>query len=133
MINVVFKNGYNNSFGGKEYTYKDYENAEVGDIVAVNTSNGLGIAQVKRVNIFSFEIDEDKLKTVEKVIKSAKEQAEEVKNKYEKEIAMKKFVKQARKTVLLNELKAVGRTVDNDFLDSLSLEDLEQLYKRVKG
>ena len=89
MISVVFKNGYNNSFGGKEYTYKDYENAEVGDIVAVNTCNGLGVAQVTRINIFSFEIDEDKLKTVEKIIKSAKEQAEEVKTKYEKEMLIK--------------------------------------------
>ena len=133
MISVVFKNGYNNSFGGKEYTYKDYENAEVGDIVAVNTCNGLGVAQVTRINIFSFEIDEDKLKTVEKIIKSAKEQAEEVKTKYEKEMQMRAFVKTARKVTLLNELRAVGGATQYAFLDSLTLEELEVLYKKIKG
>lgn len=132
MINVVFKNGYNNTFGGKEYVYKDYDNAEVGDIVAVNTCNGLAIAKVTKTDIFSFEIDEDNLKTVEKVVKSAKEQAEEFKAKYEKTQKIKAFIKDAKRQLILKELKELGKSTEADFLDTLSLEDLENMYFQIK-
>lgn len=134
MINVVFKNSYNNSYGNKEYIYQDYENVQVGDIVAVNTVNGLSVAKVSRINVENYDFDIDKIKSVAKVIKTKEEiEAEEV-ARLEKQRKMNEFVRDAKKVVLLNELRALNSSSDaRKLLDSLNLDELEALYKKIKG
>ena len=60
MVKVQFKNNYENVYGGKEYTYNDYENAAVGDIVAVKTQSGYQIAKDSQIDITDYTITPDK-------------------------------------------------------------------------
>jgi hypothetical protein len=134
MIKVVFKNAYENEFGDREYCYKDYDNAKVGDIVVVNTCRGYAIAKVTETDVVDINWDEDDLKTVEKVIKTKEELDAEEKAIYEKRKQLQLFAKEARKVVILNELKALNlATPDGQkLLDSLSLDELEKLYNSIK-
>lgn len=134
MIKVQFKNCYSNKYEGKNYTYQDYEDAAVGDIVVVNTINGYAVAKVVEVNAFDFDRDESTLSTIAKVIITEKELMEKKKAEYERRLEMKNFVKSARKATLLNELKAL-KTDDNyeKLLNSLSNEELEKVYRMIKS
>lgn len=130
MIKVQFKNSYENAFVGKEYTYQDYNNAEIGDIVVANTQHGYEIARVSQINVIDNNIDLDKIKTIEKVIISKKEIEEKEKQEYEKKIKMNQFVNEAKRKCLLGYLSDF--TQDANMLKELSnfnTEELETISK----
>ena len=80
MIRVVFKKDKNLEYGQDKFTYTDYQNAEVGDVVVANTRYGYAIAKVVEVNIEDERFNENNLATIEKVIKSnAEYRAEQAK------------------------------------------------------
>lgn len=133
MVNVVFKNAYNDCYGTKCYTYKDFEGVEVGDIVAVNTTNGLAIAKVVQTDILSLDCDISNLKTIEKIIKTQKDIQEQQEKERQKQLKLIEIVENARRTALLNELKALNRNTKYiNVLDDLSTEELEKLYRMIK-
>lgn len=129
MINVKFKNNYNNVYEGKEYTFKGYEGAEVGDIVAVNTVCGLAIAKVVRVDVFACEnFDEARLKSVAKVIKSTAE----IRKEYERKQELAKIAEEVKRNVMLNSLKSLSNKSDyRETIDKLTNSELEELLKLV--
>ena len=110
MISVKLKEQYSDSWSIKEYFYEDYEGVEVGDIVLVDTVNGIALAKVSQTDLFN---DTDfKLRKVIKVIITQKEENE----KKEKELK-----RQARLKEIKNEIK---RAEFNKRLESLGLTDL---------
>ena len=77
MIKVIFKEDRKDEFNGLEYTYKDYEGAQVGDIVAVDTRYGYAIAKVTQVNIIDTKFVDEQLKEVKTIVCSIDEMKEE--------------------------------------------------------
>ena len=115
MISVKFKEQYSDSWSIKEYFYEDYEGVEVGDIVLVDTVNGIALAKVSQIDLFN---DTDfKLRKVIKVIITQKEENE----KKEKELK-----RQARLKEIKDEIK---RAEFNKRLESLGLTDLVKEIK----
>ena len=130
MIKVQFKNNYENNYMGKEYTYKDYSNAEVGDIVVANTQSGYAVARVSQVNIIDTNIDLNRLNTIEKVIVTKKEIDEKAKQEYDKKLKINQFVVEAKRKCLLGYLSDF--TTDENLLKDLtsfSTEELETISK----
>ena len=129
MIKVQFKNNYENVFGGKEYTYKDFEGIEVGDIVVANTSCGFAIARVTQIDVEDYRIDFDRLASIEKIILTQKDIEKKEKEKYEKRKAMVQFVRDAKRKILTEQLANFAEEKNNkELLNSLENEDLEKLY-----
>ena len=100
MIRVIFKKDKNLEYGQDKFTYADYQNAEVGDVVVANTRYGYAIAKVVEVNIEDERFNEDNLATIEKVIKSnAEYKAEQA-----KALERKNLIKRFRRKKILEEL-----------------------------
>lgn len=57
FVKVQFKSRFNDTYGGREYTYNCSYDAAVGDIVKVPAGEGTGIARVSAINIPLSEID----------------------------------------------------------------------------
>lgn len=129
MIKVQFKNNYENIYSGKEYTYKDYEGAEVGDIVVVNTNCGYAIARVSQVNVINYDINIDMLSTVEKIIITQKEIEERAKVKYERIKQLKEIAKAARRKALIDNLTDYISTEQLSKIKDLTEEELIKIQK----
>ena len=115
MISVKFKEQYSDSWSVKEYFYEDYEGVEIGDIVLVDTINGIALAKVSQISLFN---DTDfKLRKVIKIIITQKEENE----KREEELK-----RQARLKEIKDEIK---RAEFNKRLESLGLTDLVKEIK----
>ena len=115
MISVKFKEQYSDSWSVKEYFYEDYEGVEIGDIVLVDTINGIALAKVSQIDLFN---DTDfKLRKVIKIIITQKEENE----KREEELK-----RQARLKEIKDEIK---RAEFNKRLESLGLTDLVKEIK----
>lgn len=133
MIKVQFKNNYENTYEGKEYTYKAYEGAAIGDIVIVNTSSGYAIARVSQVDILDYNYDVNKLKTVVKTVITQKEIEEARIAKAKKQAEIEAITAKLRKAYLID---ALGRGLDaNDKLSliQMSNEDLEKIYENLNS
>lgn len=133
MIKVQFKNNYENTYGGKEYTYKDYEGAAIGDIVVVNTSSGYAIARVSQVGIIDYNYDVNRLKTVVKTVITQKEIEEARIAEAKKQAEIEAITAKLRKAYLIDTL---GRGLDaNDKLSliQMSNEDLEKIYENLNS
>lgn len=133
MIKVQFKNNYENTYGGKEYTYKDYEGAAIGDIVVVNTSSGYAIARVSQVGIIDYNYDANRLKTVVKTVITQKEIEEARIAEAKKQAEIEAITAKLRKAYLID---ALGRGLDaNDKLSliQMSNEDLEKIYENLNS
>lgn len=128
MIRVVFKKEKNLEYGQDKFTYADYQNAEIGDVVVVNTRYGYAIAKVVEVNIEDERFNEDNLATVEKVIKSnAEYKAEQM-----KALERKNLIKRFRRKKILEELFRLDfNQHDKDLIAEMVEEDLEGLYKEI--
>lgn len=128
MINVVFKDNCSATYGNKRYTYKSYEGAEIGDIVAVNTINGLALAKVVDVNVDFYAYDLSTLKSVFKVVKSRSE----IKAEFEKRQKTYELAQELKRMNILNSLKSIStsKKLDEE-LDNLSLEELENLVSKI--
>ena len=132
MIKVQFKNAFENFYAGKHYTYKAYDNAEVGDIVVANTRTGYAIAQVVEVNVTDSEIDIEKIATIEKVIITNKERQEKIRQEKEKKERLERLLQKTKKECLLEYLN--GFIVTSDLLEELkqlSTEELEIIVKNI--
>ena len=70
IVGVKFQSRHNpEEFGGREYSYRSAIELSPGDIVAVPTANGEGVAQVTSVNVPESKVDErilPNLKTIER-------------------------------------------------------------------
>lgn len=133
MIKVQFKNNYENTYGGKEYTYKDYEGAAIGDIVVVNTSSGYAIARVSQVGIIDYNYDANRLKTVVKTVITQKEIEEARIVEAKKRAEIEAITAKLRKAYLID---ALGKGLDaNDKLSliQMSNEDLEKIYENLNS
>ena len=128
MIRVVFKKDKNLEYGQDKFTYADYQNAEVGDVVVANTRYGYAIAKVVEVNIEDERFNEDNLATVEKVIKSnAEYKAEQM-----KALERKNLIKRFRRKKILEELFRLDfNEHDKNLIAEMVEEDLEGLYKEI--
>ena len=130
MVKVQFKNTYENIYGNKEYTYKDYEGAAVGDVVVVNTQNGYAIARVSQVNVIDYNIDVNKLSTVEKVIITQEEIDKKKKAEYERREKIRQLAHAARKKALIRGLSHYLETEEQfNLIYNLSEEELVEIQK----
>ena len=128
MIRVVFKKDKNLEYGQDKFTYADYQNAEVGDVVVANTRYGYAIAKVVEVNIEDERFNENNLATIEKVIKSnAEYKAEQA-----KALERKNLIKRFRRKKILEELFRLDfNEHDKNLIAEMVEEDLEGLYKEI--
>lgn len=130
MIKVQFKNNYENIYEGKEYTYNNYDNAAVGDIVVVNTQKGFAIAKVSQIDIIDYNINPDRLAYVEKVIVTQKQLDEKQKEEYDKQLKIARFLENAKRKIIIEQLS--NYTDDNEIKDlftKLNNSELESVYK----
>ena len=132
MVKVQFKNNYENVYGGKEYTYNDYKNAAVGDIVVVNTQSGYAIAKVSQIDITDYKINPDKLAFVEKVIVTQKELDEKEKADYEKHLKIARCLENAKRKAVIEQLSNYAEDQETkDLLAKLTNSELESIYKAL--
>mgnify|MGYP001038271968 CR=1 FL=1 len=133
MVKVQFKNNYENVYSGKEYTYKDYEGAAVGDIVVVNTNCGFAIARVSQVNISNYDYDINKLKSVAKIIVTQQEIEKEKEAKAKKQAEIEVITAKLRKAYLIDALGKGLDATERLTLTQMSNEDLEQIYENLNS
>ena len=128
MIRVIFKKDRNLEYGQDKFTYADYQNAEVGDVVVANTRYGYAIAKVVEVNVEDERFNENNLATIEKVIKSnAEYRAEQA-----KALERKNLIKRFRRKKILEELFRLDfNEHDKNLIAEMVEEDLEGLYKEI--
>ena len=132
MVKVRFKNSYDCGCSTKEYLYQDYEDAEIGDIVAVNTSNGLAIAKVTQIDVIDFDYDISKIKTVVKVIISKKELEEKQKQEYEKRLKIMQFLDEAKRKTFIEQLSTYTEDKETkDLFNKMTNAELESVYKAL--
>ena len=128
MIKVQFKNTYNNTYEGKEYTYQNKLGVAKGDIVVVNTANGFAIAKVSQVDVEDFTIDESKLKTIHSIVKTNYEIELEAKVAIEKRRKMRALAEKIKKEQLISALSlCAGSTEDVAFLRTLDVSELQDI------
>lgn len=130
MIRVIFKVEKKNEYGTQEFTYKDYENAEVGDIVVVNTRYGYAIAKVTAVNIYDSRFNENNLASVVQTIYTAADaRAEQAKKD-----AYNVLVAKVKREALLKGLKTIGLdAADYALVENMSTEDLIKFDKAINN
>ena len=104
MIKVVFKCNKYAGYEDDRYTYADYENAQVGDIVVANTRYGFAIAKVVETGVRDERFNASNLATVYKVIKSADEIRQEI-SKIKRIEALKQKIKRNN---ILKRIEAAG-------------------------
>lgn len=123
MVKVVFKGQKSLEFDDQEFTYKGYENAEIGDIVVANTRYGFAIAKVVEVG----ENDnEDKYNvTIETVIKSMAEQRKEI----ERKEIQKALAKKVRRMQILHNLERLEfDKEDMNIIEDMTDDELKLFY-----
>lgn len=106
IIRVVFKLNKQLGYDNIGFDYKGYENAEVGDIVVVNTRYGYGIAKVVAIDVKDSQFAESDLREVKTIVESAAAQRQEV----ERKAQIKELAKTIRRNNLENQIKNLGLT-----------------------
>lgn len=106
IIRVVFKLNKQVGYDNIGFDYKGYENAEVGDIVVVDTRYGYGIAKVVAIDIKDSQFAESDLREVKTIVESAAAQRQEV----ERKAQIKELAKTIRRNNLENQIKNLGLT-----------------------
>lgn len=128
MIKVIFKEDRKDEFNGLEYTYKDYEGAQVGDIVAVDTRYGYAIAKVTQINVIDTNFINEQLKEVKVVVQSV----EEMKRELEKKQKYNELVQKIRKDKLIAEIKNLLSEEELKMVENMTYADLKKFYDAVK-
>ena len=128
MIKVIFKEDRKDEFNGLEYTYKDYEGAQVGDIVAVDTRYGYAIAKVTQINVIDTNFINEQLKEVKVVVQSV----EEMKKELEKKQKYNELVQKIRKDKLIEEIKNLLSEEELKMVENMTYADLKKFYDAVK-
>ena len=128
MIKVIFKEDRKDEFNGLEYTYKDYEGAQVGDIVAVDTRYGYAIAKVTQINVVDTKFVDEQLKEVKTIVCSI----DEMKKEQEKRQKYNELVLKIRKDKLITEIKTLLNEEELKMVENMTYTDLKKLYEAVK-
>ena len=128
MIKVIFKEDWKDEFNGLEYTYKDYEGVQVGDIVAVDTKYGYAIAKVTQINVIDTNFINEQLKEVKVVVQSV----EEMKRELEKKQKYNELVQKIRKDKLIAEIKNLLSEEELKMVENMTYIDLKKFYDAVK-
>jgi hypothetical protein len=128
MIKVIFKEDREDEFNGLEYTYKDYEGVQVGDIVAVDTRYGYAIAKVTQINVIDTNFINEQLKEVKVVVQSV----EEMKRELEKKQKYNELVQKIRKDRLIAEIKNLLSEEELKMVENMTYIDLKKFYDAVK-
>lgn len=131
MIKVQFKNNYQDTYGGNEYTYNNFAGVEVGDIVVVNTNSGFAIAKVSQVDITDLRYDEDMLKDVECIVKTNKQIEKEKEEAIKMHTQLQSIVRNAHRKSLLDQLKLVTSEEDYKVLEQLDYDRLIKVAKVI--
>lgn len=132
MIKVQFKSNYQDSYGGNEYTYNNFDGIEVGDIAVVNTNSGFALARVSQVDITDLRYDEDMLKNVECIVKTNKQIEKEREEAAKMQAQLQLIVRNAHKKSLLDQLKLVTSEEDYKVLEQLDYEKLVKVAKIIQ-
>ena len=106
IIRVVFKLNKQLGYDNIGFDYKGYENAEVGDIVVVNTRYGYGIAKVIAIDVKDSQFTENDLREIKTIIESAAAQRQEA----ERKAQIKELAKTILRNNLENQIKNLGLT-----------------------
>lgn len=123
MIKVVFKGQKSLEFDDQEFTYKGYENAEVGDIVVANTRYGYAIAKV--VEVVDTDNEDKYNATIETVIKSMAEQRKET----ERKEIQKALAKKVRRMQILHSLERLAFDAeDMNIIEDMTDDELKLFY-----
>lgn len=123
MIKVVFKGQKSLEFDDQEFTYKGYENAEVGDIVVANTRYGYAIAKV--VEVVDTDNEDKYNATIETVIKSMAEQRKET----ERKEIQKALAKKVRRMQILHSLERLDfDKEDMNIIEDMTDDELKLFY-----
>lgn len=128
MIKVIFKEDRKDEFNGLEYTYKDYEGVQVGDIVAVDTRYGYAIAKVTQINVVDTNFINEQLKEVKVIVQSA----EEMKKELEKKQKYNELVQKIRKDKLIAEIKNLLSEEELKMVENMTYADLKKFYDAIK-
>ena len=122
MISVKFKEKYSDSWSTKEYFYEDYEGVEVGDIVLVDTINGIALAKVSQISLFN---DTDfKLRKVIKIIITQKEENEKKEEELKRQTRLKEIKDEIKRAEFNKRLESLGLT---DLVKEIKDFPLEEL------
>lgn len=126
IIKVKFKKNYEDVYDGNSYTYKNFLDVSEGDIIAVETKNGLSLAKVVEVDAKDDYIGE--LKKTVSIVKTSKQIENEKNSQLLKEKQIRKAIrkikeKKIRDNLLLN--------MDTSFLEDLTEEELDRIYNEV--
>lgn len=123
MVKVVFKGQKSLEFDDQEFTYKGYENAEVGDIVVANTRYGFAIAKV--VEVGENDNDDKYNATIETVIKSMADQRKET----ERKEIQKALAKKVRRMQILHSLERLEfDKEDMNIIEDMTDDELKLFY-----
>lgn len=132
MIKVQFKNNYQDSYSGNEYTYNNFDGVEIGDIVVVNTNSGFALARVSQVDIVDIRYDETMLKNVECIVKTNKQIEKEKEEAIKEHAQLQLIIRNAHKKALLDQLKLVTSAEDYKVLEQLDYEKLIKVAKLIQ-
>lgn len=130
MIKVVFKDRYG-EYENTEYTYKNFENIAVGDEVVVNTRYGLALAKVTQVDVTDTNFKEDRLKEVHMIVYSAEQKKKEEIAAYEKAEKRRQIAREARKGMLLSQLKGFLTNEVYQEIEKMTSDEIEALVKEI--
>lgn len=123
MVKVVFKGQKSLEFDDQEFTYKGYENAEIGDIVVANTRYGYAIAKV--VEVEENDNDDKYNATIEIVIKSMADQRKET----ERKEIQKALAKKVRRMQILHSLERLEfDKEDMNIIEDMTDDELKLFY-----
>ena len=128
MIKVVFKLNKQNGYDTDAFTYADYVNAEVGDIVVAETRYGYAIAKVIEINVNDNRFDEDSLAQIKTIIESAAEQ----RNEQERINRQKNLITRMRRTKILDALTKMNfEDSDKNIINTMTYKELDNFYNEL--
>ena len=128
MIKVVFKLNKQNGYDTSSFTYADYINAEVDDIVVVETRYGYAIAKVTEINVNDNRFDEDSLAQIKTVVKSAAEQ----RNEQKRLNRQKNLITRMRRTKILDALTKMNfEENDKNIINTMTDKELDDFYNEL--
>lgn len=130
MIKVVFKDRYG-EYENTEYTYKNFGNVAVGDEVVVNTRYGLALAKVTQIDVTDVNFREDRLKEVHMIVYSAEQKKKEEIAAYEKAEKRRQIAREARKGMVLSQLKGFLTNEIYQEIEKMTLDEIEALVKEI--
>lgn len=121
MIKVKFLDKYNKP-EDNEFFYQEYENVEIGDIVAAETRYGYGLAVVSAID------QESEFTGIVKKVKTIVESNKEKREKELENIRLHNLIVEARRIYLIEQLEPY---INREELVNMGAEWLEDAYKDI--